>query len=160
MTLYEMIRSDEGEKLNVYKDTEGFYTVGIGHLLTKVNSLSVAVQVLDKELSRKTNGTITKQESQDIFNRDVQGALRAIKGSTLSRTYDSLDKARQDALVNMVFQLGLQGVLNFKNMIKALDRKDFIQAAKESLDSRWARQTPNRARRVSEVIRTGTFNSY
>ncbi|WP_373559966.1 glycoside hydrolase family protein, partial [Klebsiella pneumoniae] len=30
-----MLRFDEGEKLQVYKDTEGYWTVGIGHLLTK-----------------------------------------------------------------------------------------------------------------------------
>ncbi len=67
---------------------------------------------------------------------------------------------RRAALVNMVFQLGLTGVLKFRKMIQYLKVGNYEAAADEGLDSKWARQTPNRARRVTEVIRTGTFSSY
>lgn len=153
MNLYQMLRYDEGEKLELYLDTEGYWTIGIGHLVTKNPLKAEAIRILGSD-------KITKEQSEKMFNEDVQDALRAIKNSTLNRTYQSLDKVRQDALVNMVFQLGLKGVQNFKNMIKALDAKNFALAAKEALDSRWARQTPKRAYRVSEVLRTGTTSSY
>ena len=58
MTLYEMLRFDEGEKLQVYKDTEGYWTVGIGHLLTKNPTKEQAIACLDKELNRVTSGVV------------------------------------------------------------------------------------------------------
>ena len=49
----------------------------------------------------------------------------------------------------MIFQMGFTGVSKFKNMIKALQNHDYKQASIEMLDSRWAKQTPNRAKELS-----------
>lgn len=76
MTLYEMLRFDEGEKLQVYKDTEGYWTVGIGHLLTKNPTKEQAIACLDKELNRVTSGVISKPESEQLFNQDTSRALQ------------------------------------------------------------------------------------
>ncbi|MFP8558266.1 glycoside hydrolase family protein [Klebsiella michiganensis] len=160
MTLYEMLRFDEGEKLQVYKDTEGYWTIGIGHLLTKNPSKELAISSLDKELNRVTSGVISKSESERLFSLDTSRALQDISRSELSSIYIQMSGPRRAALVNMVFQLGLNGVLNFKKMISYLKAQNYPAAADEALDSRWARQTPNRAKRVTDVIRTGTFNSY
>lgn len=160
MTLYEMLRFDEGEKLQVYKDTEGYWTVGIGHLLTKNPSKEQAIACLDKELNRVTSGVISKSESEQLFNQDISRALQDISRSELSSIYIQMNGHRRAALVNMVFQLGLAGVLKFRKMIQYLKVGNYEAAADEGLDSKWARQTPNRARRVTEVIRTGTFSSY
>lgn len=84
MTLYEMLRFDEGEKLQVYKDTEGYWTVGIGHLLTKNPTKEQAIACLDKELNRVTSGVISKPESEQLFNQDTSRALQDISRSELS----------------------------------------------------------------------------
>ncbi|HEE0521900.1 TPA: glycoside hydrolase family protein [Klebsiella pneumoniae] len=160
MTLYEMLRFDEGEKLKLYKDTEGYWTIGIGHLVTKNPSKEQAIACLDKELNRFTSGVISKSESEQLFNLDISRALRDIERSELSSIYIQTNGPRRAALVNLTFQLGLAGVLKFRKMIQYLKVGNYEAAADEGLDSKWARQTPNRARRVSEVIRTGTFSSY
>lgn len=160
MTLYEMLRFDEGEKLQVYKDTEGYWTIGIGHLLTKNPSKEQAIACLDKELNRVTSGVISKSESEQLFNQDTSRALQDISRSELSSIYIQMNGPRRAALVNLTFQLGLAGVLKFRKMIQYLKVGNYEAAADEGLDSKWARQTPNRARRVTEVIRTGTFSSY
>ena len=56
-------------------------------------------------------------------------------------------------LYNMVYQMGVKGVLNFKNMIKALEAKDYKRAGDEMLDSKWAKQTPARANRLSKAMK-------
>lgn len=160
MQLIDMIRYDEGERLSVYKDTEGYWTVGVGHLLTKNPSKDVAIKELDKTVGHSSYGYINKQESASILQKDIDMAILGISKTSLSVTYTRIDGPRRAALVNMVFQLGLNGVLGFKNMIKLLTEGDYENAANEALNSKWARQTPNRARRVTDVIRYGDFRSY
>ena len=60
----------------------------------------------------------------------------------------------QLALANMAFQMGISGLIKFEKMFAALDEGDYNTAADEALDSLWARQTPNRAERVTDVIRS------
>ena len=57
-----------------------------------------------------------------------------------------------DILFNMTYQLGARGFVNFKKMIKALEKQDYKTAAKEGLDSLWAKQTPNRAKRLMDRL--------
>jgi lysozyme len=67
-----------------------------------------------------------------------------------------LDEVRQLALCSMVFQLGIGGATRFVQMLAGLRGGDFNAAADAALDSKWARQdTPARAHRVAEMIRTG-----
>jgi hypothetical protein len=60
----------------------------------------------------------------------------------------------------MVFQMGVSGVAGFPASMKLLLAKKWEAAAKELANSRWYRQTPNRARRVIETMRTGTWSAY
>lgn len=159
--IFEMLRLDEGLKLDVYKDTEGYWTVGIGHLLTKNPSKDVAIQELDKLVGRKTLGKITNDEAQRIFLEDVKKVDQGIQSnSTLKPVFDSLDDVRKDALRNMVFQMGVAGVATFKNSLRLIQTKQWEQAAINLKQSKWFRQTPNRAGRVIEVMRTGTYKDY
>ena len=59
-------------------------------------------------------------------------------------------KKAEEILIEMVFQLGKNGVSKFKNMWKALAEKNYIGASYEMLDSRWAKQTPNRAKAMAK----------
>lgn len=62
---------------------------------------------------------------------------------------------RKRALINMAFQLGIGGLMKFKRMLWAMQHGNYETAYKEALDSRWAKQTPNRAMRVAKMIRDG-----
>nr|7DWS_A Chain A, Endolysin [Tequatrovirus T4]7DWS_B Chain B, Endolysin [Tequatrovirus T4]7DWS_C Chain C, Endolysin [Tequatrovirus T4] len=161
MNCFEMLRIDEGLRLKIYKDTEGYYTIGIGHLLTKSPSLNAAKSELDKAIGRNTNGVITKDEAEKLFNQDVDAAVRGIlRNAKLKPVYDSLDAVRRCALINMVFQMGETGVAGFTNSLRMLQQKCWDCAAVNLAKSRWYNQTPNRAKRVITTFRTGTWDAY
>lgn len=159
--IFQMLKQDEGLRLDVYKDTEGYWTVGIGHLLTKNSDKQLAIKTLDALVNRSTNGVITQQEAQTIFEADVKTVDRNISQNTLvNDVFVSLDSVRQDALRNMVFQMGIQGVAGFKNSLRLLKEKNWKQASINLKLSKWYKQTPNRANRVISVFETGTYNAY
>lgn len=61
-----MLRYDEGEKLTMYKDTEGYFTIGVGHLITKNPSRDYALKELDKAVGHPCYGYITAKESDQF----------------------------------------------------------------------------------------------
>lgn len=75
---------------------------------------------------------------------------------TMAAKLTRLNAARSAVIVSMCYQLGIQGVLQFKRMWAAIDRQDWQSAADEMLDSRWAKQTPERAQRHAQIMRIGT----
>lgn len=160
MNITDMIIYDEGEKLTIYKDTEGYWTIGVGHLLTKSPSKDEAIRQLDKLVGTGHYGYINKQESRKILEIDINQTIKQIGRTELINVYTSLDIIRRTALVNMCFQLGVQGVLQFKKMIQHLNAREYEKAADEALNSKWALQTPNRAKRVTDVIRYGDYRGY
>jgi lysozyme len=60
-------------------------------------------------------------------------------------------------LIEMVFNLGMPRLMGFKKMLSALERKDYEQAAKEMLNSRWSVQVGNRATTMAQMMRVGKF---
>jgi lysozyme len=60
----------------------------------------------------------------------------------------------------LAYQLGLTGVSQFQKMWMALSNGDFGLAAKEMLNSKWAKQTPNRAKRHVEQMERGEIIRY
>jgi len=126
---------DEGWSPHVYEDTEGFQTIGIGFLVDPKKGGEglprfIADQWLDYLIAKK------------------HGELRARWPA-----FDDQPAEVKRALLNMVYQLGVAGVMGFRKMIAALERRDRPEAARQALDSLYARQTPNRARRVAALIR-------
>jgi len=162
--LSEMLKFDEGSKLTVYWDTEGYPTIGIGHLILKLKTKDMGI--INRELSSHvgrtiTNGTITNSEQLKLFDSDLLKVRNSMsKYSPLWDVYSGLDDVRKTAIENMVFQMGAKGVNGFPSMLKALRGKDWVGAKKHALDSSWAKQTPNRAKRVTDVLLTGTYKGY
>lgn len=156
-----MLTFDEGVRNDLYKDTLGYWTIGIGHLVTKSANKNEAIAILDKNFGRATTGNLTDTEVKQLFNEDIQSVVNQIKrNATVSEVYESLDANRQMAMTNFAFQLGVTGVAGFTNSLKLLKEKKWDEAAVNLKKSRWFSQTPNRANRVIEVFRTGTFKSY
>ena len=65
-----------------------------------------------------------------------------------------IDERAEEIIIEMVFQLGRTGVKKFRNMWKALAEKNYIGASFEMLDSKWAKQTPNRAKSMAELMKS------
>lgn len=138
------IAQDEGLRLQVYDDATGKPiepggkvvgkpTIGYGCLLC-------------------APGGITKDEALALLNARVAKAREL--ASTIP-VYASLDPARQDVLVQMVYQMGLGGVLEFHATLAALAAGNWRAAAADMRASHWAEETPGRADRLATVIETG-----
>ncbi|MEN5015822.1 lysozyme [Erwinia sp. Eh17-17] len=68
--------------------------------------------------------------------------------------------ARADILGSMAYQLGVEGLARFNQTLALIANGDFSSAAEAMLNSLWAKQTPARARRHAQVMRSGTWDSY
>lgn len=69
----------------------------------------------------------------------------------------NVSPTRLHVLYDMAYNMGVPRLLQFKNMFAAIEVHDYDQAADEMLDSLWARQVGNRAKKLSEIMRTGEW---
>ena len=160
--LREVLKREEGFSSRPYFCPAGKLTIGYGHCL-ETNPLTRAQikRICGKALSTdeaiewlETHG-ISKDRAEWLLDMDIQEC----KAHLLARYewMEDLDEVRFDAIVQMCFQLGIAGVSRFHKMLQALRDGAYDKAADEALDSKWAVQTPERARRVAEQIRTGSY---
>lgn len=133
--LRQLLLEDEGYRQFPYKCTAGKLTVGVGRNLQ--------------------DRGISKEEALYMLNQDIDHFANFLKENL--PFFDNLSEARQNALVNMCFNLGTAGFMKFKNMIKYLSYGQFEKAADEMMNSQWVKQVPNRAMRLVKIIR-GTDN--
>ena len=136
--LMERIKKHEGFVPKIYKDSLGFATIGYGHL------------VLPEE-QWEEGKEYSKEQLEHVFKTDFNNAVGQATGLMDGMNLD--DKARE-VIIEMVFQLGVGGVGKFKKMWEALRNKDYGEASFQMMDSRWAKQTPNRAESLSKVMRS------
>jgi lysozyme len=134
--LKEELIFDEGIVLHEYKDHLGYSTIGIGRLIDE-----------------RKGGGITEEEAMYLLENDI-GRKQAQLRENLP-FWNKLSDNRQRALMNMAFQLGVNGLLKFRQMLWAIENGKWDLAHAEALDSSWANQTPVRARRVAEMIKYG-----
>lgn len=127
---------DEGEVLHAYRDSLGYLTIGVGRLIDP-----------------RRNGGISHDEAMYLLGNDID-RVQSDLNSRIS-FWPELDGVRQRALCNMAFQLGTNGLMQFKHMLRALESRDYQKAHDEALDSAWARQTPARAKRIAHMLLTG-----
>lgn len=133
-----LLRGDEGEVLHEYKDHLGYSTIGVGRLIDK-----------------KKGGGISKEESAYLLSNDIMRF--SIELDRKLPWWKSLDDARRGVLLSMAFQMGIDGLLGFKNTLAMIQKGDYNAAASGMLNSLWARQTPERAKRMSEQMKTGEW---
>lgn len=132
------LEQEEGFSKTVYKDSTGKWTIGIG--------ICVDPSV--------PGAGLTLQEARWLIVQRINSC-----SSDLARAlswYDRVPEPVQRALCDMTFQLGLRGVLAFEKMITLIRQGQYGQAADEGLNSEWARQTPARAKRVTDLLRSAT----
>ena len=143
--LRKEIEADEGCKYETYHCSEGHLTGGIGHLITE----------WDEEIYAGPIGTsISEEQVQEWFEKDVQTAINDCQD--IFNDFNSLPEDIQHVLINMAFQLGKPRLSKFKRMIAAVEVEDYREMSLEMEDSRWFKQTPNRAQRlIDRVVRYG-----
>jgi lysozyme len=141
-------KKEEGFKDKIYKDTKGNKTVGTGFNLQD----PVTANMLPKEVA-KGKRAITKSENDTAYNKRMALAEKDARQYLGGKVYDGLDEERKSAVNDMSYNLGLPKLLKFEKTKEAIIKGDYDKAADEILDSKYARQLPNRAKRNAETIR-------
>jgi lysozyme len=131
--LKHLLVSHENYKQFPYTDTTGHLTIAIGRNLTDRGiSTTEAFYLLDEDIL--------------YFYAKLMHFVPC---------FIQLSENRQIALIDMAFNLGVQGFLNFKQMLSALEMHDYERAADEMLQSKWAEQVGERATCLANIMRTG-----
>jgi len=139
--LQEEISKDEGIKFETYRCSLGHLTGGIGHLITE----------WDEEIYSGPVGTaIPTEQVNDWFAKDIETTIKDC--NLLFSQFNNLPDDIQHVLANMCFQLGRPRLSKFKNMIAAVEDLDWHRMADEMENSRWFKQTPNRAKRLIAIV--------
>jgi lysozyme len=130
--LIDMLRRHEGVEPFGYQCSEGKLTVGVGRNIDPEGGLGLSPDEIDYLLENDINRTINDLQKFTWF--------------------EGLSKSQQAGLVDFHFNVGGTTFRKFKNMIAALDDGDYIEAAKELLDSRYAKQVGKRAKTIAALI--------
>lgn len=137
--IIKQLRQDEGSRAQAYQDHLGYWTIGVGRLID----------------ARKQGSGLREVEIEFMLQNDIEDRSRWL-AEELPWTA-TLDDARRGVLLNMSFQLGKTGLLNFKNTLALIRDGRYGDAANAMLQSLWAKQTPNRALRMANQMRTGEW---
>ena len=133
--LVEMIKRHEGVKSKVYLCSAGYETIAVG-----------------RNIAESGLG-LSEDEIEYLLNNDIKRVREELEDTYF--WFGALNEARQDAMVDICFNLGLTRLRGFVKALEAMSREQFDIAADEFMDSRWATQVGNRAVEVTEIIRTG-----
>ena len=140
-SLKDRVRIHEGVRTTMYLDSLGKATIGIGHLIKP------------HERERYAEGIeISMDEVEELFEMDLNRAAAGAESLIEECIGHDLPPHVEEVILEMVYQLGTQGVRNFSKMWKAMRVKDWKKAAEEMKDSRWHSQTPKRCEHLAEIV--------
>jgi lysozyme len=155
--LIEKLIQHEGLRLQVYEDSLGIATIGIGRNLEDRGITPEELEWMDiPNMAIVHTMGITEADAMYLARNDVQ-----IVEEELLRAHpcvDRLDAVRQLVLIDMAFNLGVPRLCKFKKMWAAVEAEDFSTAAKEMLDSRWANQVKSRSTKLAHAMHHGEFS--
>lgn len=135
MNIEEELIEEEGLSLSCYKDSLGYYTIGVGHLLSSPCD-DITLEYAGKLLAEDI------KIARDDLMRNVP-------------CFCSLCEERQYVLISMCFNLGIKRLLGFKKMLLALENKNYQVASAEMKDSKWYKQVKRRGEKLCRIMQNG-----
>jgi lysozyme len=132
-SLKEQLIRHEGLRLKVYDCPAGYKTIGVG-----------------RNIEHKG---ITEEEAVYLLENDIEYFTNQLEEKLIG--FQDLSEGKKAVLVNMAFNLGVNGLLKFKNMLAAVFEERWEDASSEMLNSKWADQVGNRAIELSEIMANG-----
>ena len=145
--LREQLKIDEGVEYRVYNDHLGYKTFGIGHLIT----------AKDEEYGAIIGTIVSQTRVNEVFDNDVNIYIKEAKSVFIN--LEKLPDEAQQIIVNMCFNMGAPRLKKFKKFILAIDNQDYITAANEMLNSKWANQVGERANRLAKRMSAITMRN-
>lgn len=135
--VFEQLKIDEGVEYEIYKDHLGYFTFGVGHLVTHE----------DPENGQDEGTPVSNERVWEAFECDLEMAISECK-KLYAQDWDNFPAEIQEILVNMMFNMGRPRLGQFKKMNQNLSAGNWVAAAVEGRDSRWYNQVTNRAERL------------
>lgn len=151
--LLDSVTSDEAYKITPYKDTKGLWTFGIGRCL-ETHPLTAAEwkYLLDNGFINVSIGKVGAQWMATCELATVEHSLRSFPW------FSQIGDVRQNAFIEMAYQMGLEHFNGFHQMIGAAGVGDWAEVQTQALDSKWAREdSPARARYLANMLLTGQW---
>jgi len=136
--LIEMLKVHEGVETYAYKCSKNKTTIGVGRNVDKAGGLGLSDDEVDYLLQNDINRVILELNSEYDW-------------------FSDLDDIRQDAMIDISFNLGQTRLRAFKNALAAMSEGDWDEAADQFMDSRWSEQVGVRAKNLTEMIRSGAY---
>ncbi len=130
------IKANEGYSNIIYKDQLGYSTIGYGHLI-KTSDFFDPKKKYSKKLLLQ------------IFNSDLNKAIRDFNKYYPNKKHP---ENIQEVIIEMVFQLGIKGVLKFNKFNLSIKKKYYYLAAFEMIKSKWYLQTPRRVDKLISIL--------
>jgi lysozyme len=128
------LKREEGYEAHCYQDSMARWTIGHG-----------------RNIDPKGGIGITKDEAEYLLLNDIKRTIEECERAFPFLV--SLDRDRLSVVIQLCFQLGLPSLRKFRKMLGAIERGKFTEASEELLDSKFARQVPERARRLSRQLK-------
>jgi lysozyme len=140
MNIIEQLKREEGVVRHAYQDHLGFWTIGAGRLIDQRKGGGLSDDEIDYLL-------------RNDVNRFTSEVLKALPWAA------ALNEPRLAVIIGMAFQMGTAGLLGFRNTLAAVRDERYAHAAGLMLQSKWAEQTPARARRMARQMETGEWQA-
>lgn len=152
--LLDSTTAHEGYKIAAYKDPKGLWTFGIGRCL-ETHPLTTAEwkYLLDNGL---IGVSISRQGAEWMEANELKACEDSLRKAF--RWFDQIGDVRQNALIEMSYQLGFEHFLGFHDLQIAIDHSDWAAVSAAALDSKWAKvDSPERAKAIANMLLTGQW---
>ena len=138
MNIIQQLKNEEGSVAHAYQDSLGYWTIGVGRLIDE-----------------RKGGLLYPDEIDYLLTNDIRRKTDGLNDAL--PWFHLLDEPRQAVLIQMAFQMGVKGLLAFTTTLSHVRVGRYAEAAVAMLESLWARQTPERAARLSKQMETGEW---
>ena len=136
--LTEMLKRHEGVKTHAYKCSASKITVGVGRNIDPKGGIGLTEDEIDYLLQNDIDRIISELDFQYEW-------------------FSDLNSARQDAMIDISFNLGQTRLRKFEKALTAMSQNNWSKAADEFMDSKWSTQVGNRAKELTDIIHTGKY---
>jgi lysozyme len=131
--LVDQLKRHEGWRSHAYQDHLGWWTIGYGRMI-----------------DQRRGGGISEQEGALLLANDVELVVTALHQRI--DWFGRLPPRKKQALANMAFQMGIDGLLKFHTTLNHLKNRNWSAARRSALESLWAKQTPTRAQEIAGML--------
>ena len=147
----EFIEDHEGIRYRTYKDSRGKKTIGVGFNLQSPGAKKM-IDSIGVNYAKVKNGSLKLNQDQIeiLFEKKTEEALSGARRNI--DNFDSLPKDIQLVVVDMIYNLGVTGFMNFEDVVSALSKKDYKTMAKAMWASNWRKQVGSRAEKLVQMV--------